>query len=192
MFDEWTAEALQHLHNAIRRVDYHSLFAYYDYRFGSLNEECWLIAKALQQVTNGELHYVEVKVDALHVGLFVHTVVRLCEDTFVDGRGVHTSAQLLSQWSHLANTKTRSLSLQPLFFFPHRLERNTDVIEALARTITQQHRLQREATAAKRTELCELWLTAANQDNATADDTERISTDCGWGDLAWLLDGTPS
>ena len=74
MMSDWTPKALQQLYHAVTQVDYRSLFAYYGYRVGFLNGGCWLIAKAIQQVAGGELHYVEVNVDAAYVGDFVHTV----------------------------------------------------------------------------------------------------------------------
>jgi hypothetical protein len=97
VMNDWTPKALQQLHHAVTQVDYRSLFAYYGYRVGFLNGGCWLIAKAIQQVAGGELQYVEVKVAAASFGDFVHTVVKLGDDTFMNGRGLHTSAQLLAQ-----------------------------------------------------------------------------------------------
>jgi len=138
VMSDWTPKALQQLHHAVTQVDYRSLFAYYGYRVGFLNGGCWLIAKAIQQVAGGELQYVEVKVDAVYFGDFVHTVVKLGDDTFMNGRGLHTSAQLLSLWSHLEQNQQTRLSLQPLFFFPNVLERNLEVSAAIAWTITQQ------------------------------------------------------
>lgn len=78
--NDWTPKALQQLHHAVTQVDYRSLFAYYGYRVGFPNGGCWLIAKAIQQVAGGELHYVKVNVDAAYVGDFVHTVVKLGDD----------------------------------------------------------------------------------------------------------------
>ena len=160
MVDNWTPKALQQLQHAVTQVDYDSLFAYYGYRVGFLNGGCWLIAKAIQQVAGGVLHYVEVNVDAACVGDFVHTVVKLGDDTFIDGRELHTSAQLLARWSHLEHEQQTHLSLEPLFFFPNTLERNWEVSAAIAWTITQQLLAQEEASAGP----SEAWLAYATND----------------------------
>jgi len=141
-------------HSAPETPPCRSLFAYYGYRVGFLNGGCWLIAKAIQQVAGGEIHYVEVNVDNEDVGDFVHTVVKLGDDTFMDGRGLHTSAQLLSLWSHLKQHQQTRVSLEPLFFFPNVLERNLEVSAAIAWTITQQLLTKEEARA----RLSESWL----------------------------------
>jgi len=79
---------------------------------------------------------------------------KLGDDTFIDGRGLHTSAQLLARWSHLEQNKQTRLSIEPLFFFPNVLERNLEVSAAIAWTITQQLLTQEEASA----RLSESWL----------------------------------
>jgi hypothetical protein len=147
VMNDWTPKALQQLHHAVTQVDYCSLFAYYGYPVGFLNGGCWLIAKAIQQVAGGALHYVAAKVDPASVGDVVHTVVKLGDDAFMDGRGLHTRAQLLAQCAHLQQNNQIRLSLQPLFFFPNVWERNLAVSEAIAWTITQQLLAQEEASA---------------------------------------------
>jgi hypothetical protein len=160
MVHNWTPKALQQLQHAVTQVDYDSLFAYYGYRVGVLNGGCWLIAKAIQQVTGGVLYYVEGNVDAAYVVDVVHTVVKLGDDTFIDGRGLHTSAQLLARWSHLEHEQQTHLSLEPLFFFPNTLERNWEVSAAIAWTITQQLLTQDAASAGP----SENWLAYAIND----------------------------
>lgn len=130
-------EQLQSLHKALTLVDYQSLFSYYGYTFGAVDGGCWMVAKAIQQVAGGQLHCVELHVGAVRYGAFIHAVVKFGEDAWMDGRGLHTTDQLLAQWSHLENTSHACLNIQPLFFFPEHLERNLAVVEALAWTLHQ-------------------------------------------------------
>jgi hypothetical protein len=182
MLEAWTNEELQQLHQAITLVDYHSLFSYYGFRFGTMNGGCWLVAKAIQTVAGGELYYLALNVGCSHVGSFVHAVVKLSEDTFMDGRGLHTAEQLLAAWSHCEKTQQAHLEVLPLFFLPDHLERNANVIEAIAFTIEQQSLLLAEAEAEQQHEQ-RLTQMANVADVTAADATERTITACSWAEI---------
>lgn len=180
MLEAWTNEELQQLHQAITLVDYHSLFSYYGFRFGTMNGGCWLVAKAIQTVAGGELYYLALNVGCSYVGSFIHAVVKLGEDTFMDGRGLHTAEQLLAAWSHYENTKHAHLEVLPLFFLPDHLERNANVIEAIAHTIEQQSLLLAEAEKQSKQRVAQ----ATDADDDTDENaTVPTITTCSWAEV---------
>jgi hypothetical protein len=182
MLEAWTNDELQQLHQAVTLVDYHSLFSYYGFRFGTMNGGCWLVAKAIQAVAGGELYYLALNVGCSRVGAFIHAVVKLGEDTFMDGHGLHTAEQLLAAWSHYENTKHAHLEVLPLFLLPDHLERNATVIEAIAYTIEQQNLLLAEAEMAKQAE--QRLAQATNADDDTGEDeTALMITACSWAEV---------
>lgn len=133
-----TLAQLQSLHTAVTAVDYESLFAYYDYASGAMGRGCWMVAKAIQKVVGGQLHYLELSYGAVYCGAFLHTVLKLGDNAFVDGHGLQTKAALLERWLCYENPKSNYLIIRPLFFFPKEVDRHEDIIEEIAQTIQQQ------------------------------------------------------
>ncbi len=134
----WTLAQLQSLHTAVLAVDYESLFSYYDYSSGAMDRGCWMVAKAIQKVAGGQLHYLELNYGALYCGTFLHAVLKLGENAFMDGQGLQTEAILLERWLCYENPKSNYLIIRPLFFFPNEVDRHEDIIEEIAQTIQQQ------------------------------------------------------
>lgn len=88
--------------------------------------------------------------------------MKLDQDTFIDGHGLHTTAQLLESWSHLQSHEAGALTIEPLFFFPDHVERNPEVIGQIVWTIEHQLRLQGDVRAVERfRQLIERELNAA-------------------------------
>lgn len=139
-----TEDQLQLLHQAVIQIDYPSLFSYYGYRLEALGGGSWMIAKAIQAVAGGDLYYVGLN-DGNPCATFVHAVVKLADNTFIDGRGRHTYHQILQPWAHLpvANPYVETyLEVQPLFCFPDGVERNEEVIAQIHWLLEHQLRVR--------------------------------------------------
>lgn len=132
-----TEDQLQLLHQAVTLVDYSSLFSYYGYQFG-LTGGSWMIAKAIQTVAGGQLHFVELNPGAPVPETCIHVVVKLGDDAFMDSRGLQTAEQVLDQYSPGGTTNNCNRTIPLLFFFPVRLQRNAEVVETIAWVIQYQ------------------------------------------------------
>ncbi len=150
MLIDWMTKATQALHQAVTLIDFESLFASYSYRCNARAEGSWMVAKAIQTVTDGKLYYVALHAVGTASSTFIHAAVQLEEDTFIDGHGLHTMAQLLESWSHLQVPAAGTLSLEPLFFLPAHVERDPAVIEQLVCTLEHQLRLRGDLPAVRR------------------------------------------
>jgi len=150
MLKHLTPAQTQALHKVVTSVDYQSLFPYHSYRLGVLAQGSWMIAKAIQTLVGGELYQVALRLNDTFISTFIHTAVKLDQDTFIDGQGLHTSEQLLEPWSHLQPPAGGSLTIEPLVFLYAQVERNAAVVKQLVWTIEQQLRVQWDVGAVER------------------------------------------
>ncbi len=97
-----------------------------------------MIAKAIQMVAGGQLHFVELNPGAPVPDLCLHVVVKLGDGAFMDGRGLQTAEQVLDQCSPMGTTNKCDRAIPLLFFFPVHLERNAEVVETIAWVIQYQ------------------------------------------------------
>jgi hypothetical protein len=142
MLKHLTPAQTQALHQVVTSVDYQSLFAYHSYRLGVLAQGSWMIARAIQTLVGGELYQVALRLNDTFFSTFIHAAVKLDEDTFMDGQGLHTSEQLLEPWSHLQPPAGGALTVEPLVYLHAQVERNMAVVKQLVCIIEQQLRLQ--------------------------------------------------
>ncbi|MBD2037756.1 hypothetical protein H6F76_22640 [Leptolyngbya sp. FACHB-321] len=163
MFKHLTPAQTQALHKIVTSFDYQSLFPYHSYRLGMLAQGSWMIAKAIHTLVGGELYQVAFRLNDTCRTIFIQAAVKLDQDTFIDGQGLHTieqlldswsglytSEQLLEPWSHLQLPEDGCLTIEPLFFLPDQVEDNAAVVEQLVWTIEQQLRLQWDVGAVDR------------------------------------------
>jgi hypothetical protein len=150
MLKHLTPAQTQALHQVVTSVDYQSLFAYHSYRLGVLAQGSWMIARAIQTLVGGELYQVALRLNDTFFSTFIHAAVKLDQDTFVDGQGLHTSEQLLEPWSHLQPSAGGSLTIEPLVFLYDQVEYNAAVVKQLVWTIEQQLRVQWDVGAVER------------------------------------------
>ncbi|MBD2036964.1 hypothetical protein H6F76_18310 [Leptolyngbya sp. FACHB-321] len=163
MLKHLTPAQTQALHKVVTSVDYQSLFAYHSYRLEVLAQGSWMIAKAIHTLVGGELYQVAFRLNDTCRTIFIHAAVKLDQDTFIDGLGLHTteqlvepwldlytSEQLLELWSHLQSLEDGCLTIEPLFFLPDQVEDNAAVVKQLVWTIEQQLRLQWDVGAVDR------------------------------------------
>ncbi len=92
-------EELQVLQKAVLSIYYENIFAYHGYNYGALDRGALMVAQAIQLVSGGLLHYVALADGLPWVGSFLHPVVELDEDLFIDARGLQTTTQLQEAWA---------------------------------------------------------------------------------------------
>lgn len=133
---------LQALHKAVQLIDYEGIFARYGYKFGAVNGGCLMVAQAIQNVAGGHLKYLaEVEYDDGFIPspvLFLHVVVELDEDEFMDGWGYQTSGQLQQAWQNPEIGKDDYPAILPLSFDPKHLYRNEEAVATLTGEIKKQ------------------------------------------------------
>ncbi len=97
-----------------------------------------MVAKAIQRVSEGLLHYVALSDGIAWVGSFLHPVVELDEDHFIDARGLQTTTQLQEAWSHCDPSGYAYPSILPLYSSPHHLVCDDQVVQVMAKEIYYQ------------------------------------------------------